>query len=348
MFKKARNNVNYKRFGDFKLSEIGVGTYQGNPDEQTDKNYYETILEAVFHGVNVIDTAINYRKMRSEAVVGKVLGKVDREKIHVSTKGGYITVPYYVSEDPTRWFKKEFVETGIVSPADITQTGNVLTRDYIKWCFSKSLKNLGTDYIDIYFLHNPEDQLLKFDRDTFYRKLKSVFEFLEEKVNEGKLKFYGVATWNGFRVPQEHRQYLNLTEIYRIAQEVGGYEHHFRFIQLPYNIAMIEAYNLKNQSVDGENISTLEAAEKLGIYTYISSPMMQGRLIRDVSPEILGRFKVSKPFQIPVQFVRSTPKVGTVLIGMSKKAHLIQNLEIEDIPPLSPEEINEMFSSREV
>ncbi len=337
--------MRYKEFLNLKLSEIGIGTYLGNPDDTTDKNYYQTINEGVEKGINVIDTAINYRNMRSEKVIGKVLNEVDREKLILSTKGGYVAVPYGV-ENPTEWFKKELVLTGIVDIKDITETGNILTSKYINWAFETSLKNLNTDYIDVYFIHNPEDQLLKFDRETFYQKLKEVFELLEEKRNKGKLKYYGLATWNGFRVPENHKQYLNLKEILDIAYSVAGNNNGFKFIQLPYNIAMIEAYNLKNQNLEGIKLSTLEASEKLGIYTYISAPLMQGRLIRAVNETILQRFKVNKPSLIPIQFVRSTRGVGTVLIGMSKKEHLTENIEIENIESLSFNEIDNMINSR--
>ncbi len=338
--------MRYKEFLDYKLSEIGIGTYLGNPDEETDKGYYETIKKGVELGINVVDTAINYRNMRSEKVIGKVLKDINRKDIVVSTKGGYIAVPYDIKTDATSWFREELVKTGIVSPQDITDTGNILTPKYIDWAFERSLKNLNTDYIDVYFLHNPEDQLLKFDRETFKKKIWTVFRLLEGKVSEGKLKYYGLATWNGFRVPENHQQYLNLKEIFDIAKEVGGENHHFRFIQLPYNIAMLEAFVLKNQSINGEKVSTLEAAEKLGIYTYISATLMQKRLIRQVHPDILKRFKVEKFVHIPIQFVRSTPGVGTALIGMSKPEHLLENIEIEKYPPLEPQEIVSMIEKR--
>ncbi len=334
--------MRYKKFLDLNLSELGVGTYLGNPDEQTDKNYYETIKLALEKGVNVVDTAINYRNMRSERVIGNVLSEVGREKAVISTKGGYLAVPPDVS-DATVWFRETLVKTGIVNPNDITETGNVLTKNYINWAFHKSLDNLKTDYIDVYYLHNPEDQLLKFSRDEFYKKLEDVFSLLEEFVKQGKLKYYGLATWNGFRVPSDNRQYLNLKEIKDIAEKVSGKDNHFKFIQLPYNIAMTEAYTLKNQNIDGKNFSTLEAAEKLGIYTYISAPLLQSRLIRPVAPEILQIFGVNKPSHIPIQFVRSTPGVGTVLIGTSKKHHLLENLEIENVPPLSREQIEALL-----
>ncbi|WP_297455487.1 aldo/keto reductase [Persephonella sp.] len=338
----------YKNFANMKLSEIGIGTYLGQPDDQTDQNYLETITEGIKRGITVIDTAINYRNMRSEVVVGKAIKSTNRKDVYISTKGGYLAVPYNIQQDATQWFKENFVQTGIVSPSEITQTGNIISTKYIDWAFEQSLKNLDTDYIDIYFLHNPEDQLLKFDREAFLDRLRGVFRLLEGKVQEGKLRFYGLATWNGFRVPENHRQYLNLYEIYQLAKEVGGESHHFRSIQLPYNLAMLEAYNLKNQEINGEKLSTLEAAEKLGIYTYISAPTMQGRLIRPVAPEILERFKVKKYSHIPIQFVRSTKGVGTTLIGMSKKQHLLENLEIEDIQPLPPEEIDNMINSRKI
>ncbi len=338
-------SLRYKKFLNLKLSEIGIGTYLGNPDDKTDENYYQTIKEGIEKGINVIDTAINYRNMRSEKVIGKVLKEIDREKVILSTKGGYVAVPYGV-ENPTEWFKRELVLTKIVDVKDITDTGNILTSKYINWAFETSLKNLNTDYIDVYFIHNPEDQLLKFDRETFYKKLKEVFEVLEEKRIKGKLKYYGLATWNGFRVPENHKQYLNLKEILDIAYGVAGNNNGFKFIQLPYNIAMLEAYNLKNQNLDGKKLSTLEASEKLGIYTYISAPLMQGRLIRAVNEIILQRFKVDKPSLIPIQFVRSTKGVGTVLIGMSQKEHLIENLEIENKESLSFNEIDNMINSR--
>ncbi len=331
--------MNYKKFRDLKLSEIGIGTYLGNIDQETDQGYYQTIKKGVELGINVIDTAINYRNMRSEKVIGKVLSEIERDKVVVSTKGGYLTSDADYKGDPNQWIREELIETGILNPKDMTAYGNVLTPQYIDWAFNKSLSNLSTDYIDVYFLHNPEDQLTKFSREEFYKKLRTVFRLLEGKVQEGKLKYYGLATWSGFRVPPEHQQYLNLSEIFQIAKEVGGEEHHFRFIQLPYNLGMLEAFKLKNQNVDGWQMSTLEAAQKLGIYTYISATLFQGKVVRPTPPQIKQLFKVEKDVHVSIQFVRSTPRVGTALIGMSKPEHLIENIEIENYPYLTKEEL---------
>ncbi|MDQ1271744.1 MAG: hypothetical protein QG591_374, partial [Planctomycetota bacterium] len=56
-----------------KPSTIGIGTYLGKEDDKTDALYYDAMIEAVGQGCNVIDTAINYREMKSERVVGKAV-----------------------------------------------------------------------------------------------------------------------------------------------------------------------------------------------------------------------------------------------------------------------------------
>jgi len=97
--------------------------------------------------------------MRSERVIGKVIEELGRDKIFVSTKGGYLPADADYKGDVNEWMKKELIEPKIVDFADMTPYGNILTPKYIDWSFNKSLKNLKTDYIDVYFLHNPEDRI---------------------------------------------------------------------------------------------------------------------------------------------------------------------------------------------
>ncbi len=337
--------MNYKNFLDLKLSEIGIGTYLGNLDEETNKNYKETIKKGIELGINVIDTAINYRDMESERVIAEVLSNINRKDVILSTKGGYFPKDSRVKiNDITRYLKENFIDKNIVKPEDITPYGNILSPTYIDWSFEKSLENLNTDYIDVYFLHNPEDQLTIVSKEKFYRKLWTVFRLLEGKVAEGKLRYYGLATWNGFRVLPDHTQYLNLLDIYNIANEVGGDNHHFRFIQLPYNIAMLEAYKLKNQNYNNQSLSTLELAEKLGIYTYISAPLFQKRILRQFPDRTKSLLKVERDVHVPIQIVRSTPGVGTVLIGMGKILHLKENIEIENYQKLDNNDLENILN----
>lgn len=63
-----------------KLSSVGIGTYMGAPDDITDFNMYNAIKASVLSGgINHIDTAPNYRYMRSEKTVGKALTVLDNK-----------------------------------------------------------------------------------------------------------------------------------------------------------------------------------------------------------------------------------------------------------------------------
>ncbi|NPA52769.1 MAG: aldo/keto reductase [Aquificae bacterium] len=330
------------------FSEIGIGTYLGTPDEYTDNLYYKTIKTGINLGINVVDTAINYRNMRSERVIGKVLDEIDRDRVILSTKGGYIPVDSNFGDNPKQWFKSQLLDTGIISKEDITPFGNVLTPKYIEWSFNKSLENLNTSYVDIYFIHNPEDQLQTYSVKEFYEKLEAIFSILERKIQKGELRFYGFATWNGFRVPENHVQFLDLVEILEIAKKVGGENHHFRFIQLPYNLAMPEAFLFKNQTIKGKKYSVLETAKLLGIYTYTSAPLLQGRLLNNINSKLKQVLKVPKENLVPLQFVRSTLDMGTMLVGMSKEEHLKDNIEIYEYEEVDKEVIQSLLESMQI
>ena len=85
--------------------------------------------------------------------------------------------------------------------------------------------------------------------EEFKEKLSKVFQVYETYRSKEKLRYYGMATWTCFRVVQNNKEYLSLEEIIKIAEQVGGKDHGFKFIQLPYNLVYSEALFLKNQSV---------------------------------------------------------------------------------------------------
>ena len=326
------------------LSRLGVGTYLGDPDEKTSHGYMSVIKKAIDYGINVVDTAIVYRYMKSERDIGRVLKEVGREKYVVSTKGGYIPYDVDSGTDPKDFFYENFVNTGLVKIEEMTPQGHYLGGAFIEWCFNKSLENLQTDYVDIYFLHNPEEQLNFFPRESFYKKLSECFEVLEEKVRKGRLRYYGLATWSGFRVSPSSKVHLDLSEILKIAKDVGGQDHHFRFIQLPYNLGMPEAFTLKNQKVGDRLLSTLEACSELNIYTYISASIYQGNVLGKVPQKLKDFFGSDKDVLVALSFVLHTPGVGTALVGMSKVEHLDENVKVKELPKLDRSKFLELFS----
>lgn len=77
---------------------------------------------------------------------------------------------------------------------------------------------------------------------TFYQRLESAFKFLEEARSKGKIKFYGLSSWRSFRVPEGEKDHVSLKKVLKIAEKVGGVSHGFKFVQLPINILMPEAF----------------------------------------------------------------------------------------------------------
>ncbi len=242
------------------------------------------------------------------------------------------------------FFYENFVNTGIIKLEEMTPQGHYLGRNFINWCFNKSLENLQTDYIDICFLHNPEEQLNFFSRETFYSKLRECFELLEEKVSQEKLKYYGLATWSGFRVSPSSKIHLDLEKILSIAQEVAGKDHHLRFIQLPYNLGMPEAFTMKNQKLGNTMVSTLEACQAYNLYVYTSASIYQRNVIGRVPQKLKDLFQTNSDVLAALSFVLHTPGVGTALVGMSKLEHLQENVKVFELPRLSQEEFLKLFS----
>jgi aryl-alcohol dehydrogenase-like predicted oxidoreductase len=345
----AKNHFRLEQ--DLWLSSIGIGTYLGKWDEDTDSRYTEAISRAVELGVNVIDTAANYRFQRSERSIGRALRrltqdlKIGRDEIVICTKGGYLPFDGGPPSDLRRYIEETFVSTGIASLADIVGGSHCMTPAYLGSQIDQSLRNMDLACLDVYYIHNPESQLGEVSRPEFERRLSAAFEFLEKKVAEGIIRKYGVATWNGFRVSPESREYHSLERMVQLAQRVGGDQHRFRFIQLPFNLAMPEALSLNNQSLDGEPVSVLEAASALGVTVVASASILQGKVANGLPESIrepLG--SLATDVQTGIQFVRSTPGITTALIGMSRTAHVEENLQLVRVAPVLPEEFQRLFT----
>lgn len=335
------------------LSSIGLGTYLGEPDEAADAAYTEAIVQAVRSGINVLDTAINYRHQRSERNIGAALaqgiraGEVRRDEIFVCTKAGYLSFDANLPPDPRGYFLREYVESGIADPKELAGGMHCIAPAYLHDQIERSCRNLGLETIDLFYLHNPETQLAEVSPEIFHERLKRAFAALEGSVKAGKLRYYGMATWNAFRVADGSRDYVSLLEAVQIARDVGGERHHFRFIQLPFNLAMPEAYALANQTLGKKNVSVLAAAAQLGIAVIGSATLYQGRLTHGLPAFISQTLGMNTDGENAIQFARSAPGVTTSLIGMGHKDHVAANLRPALLPPAKPEEWQKLFVARE-
>ena len=321
---------------DIQVSSLGLGTYLGAADEADDARYATTVREAIRSGINLLDSAINYRCQRSERAVGRALresvtaGESERDEIVVCTKGGYIpfeNTPPASREEYQSYVHRAFYEPGIMLPADVVAGGHCLAPSYLAHQLERSRTNLGVDTVDIYYLHNPEQQLEVVSPELFDSRLREAFTFLEERADRGEIGYYGCATWNGFRVLPERRGHLSLPDLVRIAHEVAGAAHRFRVVQLPINLAMPEAVRAATQRIDGRDVTLLEVAAELEITVIASATLLQSRLSSGLPPQMREAFPtLVTDAQRAIAFVRGLPAVTTALVGMKSSPHLEENL----------------------
>jgi aryl-alcohol dehydrogenase-like predicted oxidoreductase len=309
------------------VSGLGLGTYLGGVDDGTDRAYTEAVIAAARGGVNFLDTAINYRHQRSERSIGVALaqltgaGEIRRDEVVVCTKAGFL-VPHAVPKD-------------VLRAEDVVGGMHSMAPEFLADQIERSRANLGLETIDVFYLHNPETQLGFVSRELFEERIGRAFASLEKLVAEGRIRYYGTATWEGFRKRPEAGESLSLTRLVALAREVGGGQHHLRFIQLPFNLAMVEAFVQKPETLDGKPTSVLEVADRYGVTVVASSTLAQAKLTRNLSEAIAKMLPgAASDAQRAIQFTRSTPGVSVALVGMSRASHVAENLGVSTLPLL--------------
>jgi len=334
------------------VSSIGMGTYLGEPDARTDKAYSEAIVAAVESGANVIDSAINYRFQRSERSVRAALAELARrgyarEELVICTKGGFLTPDGDLPGDASEYFQREYVETGILREGDVAAECHSMAPKFLADQLDRSRKNLGVETIDVYYLHNPETQLGEVPREMFRSRVRAAFELLESAVAAAKIHFYGMATWNAFRQREDAPDYLSLEAMETLAREVAGGSHHFRFVQLPFNLGMTEALTRSNQLLDGRRAPMVQAARDLGFTLVASASLLQAKLARGLPPFVVSALGLENDAERALQFARSTPGITTALVGMSRGEHVRANLKLAGAAPASKEQYSKLFERGE-
>ena len=332
----SRYATRFPQYSDFytetqqlTVSSLGIGSYLGGTDDNTCRSYEEAVKVALQDGINFIDTSLNYRNQLSERNIGMALepllqaGKVARDEFMISTKAGYLVAGA--------------VTSAVVDKKDVVGEGHAMSPRFLNDQLDRSRKNLGLATIDVFYLHNPETQLEELGEDEFYERLEAAFSTLEEAVSDGKIRYYGAATWGGFRQSEEG---LSLRRMEEIARSIAGELHKFRFIQLPFNLAMPEALQLRDET----GRSVLDHAVDLDISVVASASILQSRLASGLPGVLQDRLSgLETDAQRAIQFTRSTPGIDVALVGMSKTAHVIENLGVARVPPVELAEYLRLF-----
>lgn len=200
-----------------KVSQMCLGTMMfGDPtDERTS---LEMIARALDAGINFLDTADKYKAGESERVVGKAL-EGRREQIVLATK---VTLP--MGEGPN-------------------MSGS--SRKHIIEGCEASLRRLGTDYLDIYYLHKP-------DPDT---RIEESLSALDHLVQQGKVLYVGLSNFHAWRI-------ANALGV----QALHGWD--------PL-VVVQPLYNIANRDIE---VELLPACEELGLGVVSYSPIARGVL----------------------------------------------------------------------
>jgi aryl-alcohol dehydrogenase-like predicted oxidoreductase len=348
-FHESFGRTYFRRCGDGLASSVGVGTYLGEPTDAVDESYREAIVAALENGCNVVDTAINYRCQRSERVVGAAVeaADVDREAVVVATKGGFVPFDGSRPADPGRYVRETFVDPGIVDRDALVRGSHCLTPAFLEHSLDRSLENLGLETVDVYYVHNPETALAAFDRETVYDRLEATFQRLEERAAAGDLRRYGVATWDCFRVARDHPKYLSLPEVVSraasAAEAAGNEATHFRAVQLPFNVAMADAFTARAHDGPDGDTSALWFANEAGLDVFTSASIGQGDLAAGLPDAVAAKLSGDTAVQRAINFARSAPGVTSALVGASDPDHVAENVGAGAFDPMGADAFDAVF-----
>lgn len=338
-------------------SKLGLGTFINEPykEQNYEFSYKYCVTEAIKNGINVIDGASNYRYGQSEREIGEAIreleaeGFTSREELIVTSKGGFIQLDFPFPENPYHWINDNIINAGLATKEDIVIDQHCMTPKYLEFSIERSLKNMQLESIDIYYLHNPEMELGDFTYEQILKKIEEAFEVFERYVKAGKIKYYGIATWNGLINSKGEFEYLSLQDLVDIAQKVGGDDNHFKFIQAPFNLAKTAMLTNKNQTLaDGNDYTLIEAAYKLGLQIQATSALLQMNLFkRPFTPEVGyildSDMKLTSDIQLALQFNRSTLGVLTSFFSTRIPEHVVENLKITEVKAVNKAKYDLLF-----
>jgi aryl-alcohol dehydrogenase-like predicted oxidoreductase len=309
------------------VSEIGFGGSRIGgffADNHSSKEALNVLRKSLDSGITFYDTADMYSQGESESLIGTAF-RGRREQVILATKGGYCLPARRNIMKRIKPLVRPIVKAlGLKRTRLPSGISGTLSQDFSPSHLTKavetSLKRLQTDYVDLYQLHSPRAPFLQ--SDAFGEAL----ETLEKLKEQGKLRFYGIAT----EVPEDAPFCLSAPGI--------------SSIQLGFGLLDLEAFD--------QGTLTAAGARGLGI---IARGCFAGGLLKDGLDEsqlkaatlkwqrILALRSLSKSrgrslLDIALQFCRGTPAVSVTLLGMHVESHLRDNLRYVQASPLNAEE----------
>jgi aryl-alcohol dehydrogenase-like predicted oxidoreductase len=228
------------------VSVVGLGT--NNFGMRDDVDARAVVARAIDLGVNFFDTAESYGNGRSERALGEALGE-RRKDILIATKWGGVGFP------PLPGPQKE---------------KRIGSRDYILRAVEASLRNLNTDYIDLYQFHRPDPQT----------PIEETLRAADDLIRAGKVRYIGLSNMPAWQV----------VDAQWTARELGLH----RFI------CCQDEYSLLQRTTYEQGLRAMMQAQGLGLLPFF--PLASGLLS--------GKYRRGEPYPLGTRFALAGPLAG--------------------------------------
>lgn len=245
------------------MGQVGFGGYRISIRSS---EHREALTLALKLGCPLVDTSANYTDGESEELIGSVLSNHPEFNPIIVTKAGYI-------QGNNLKVIEELNHNGLARE-DLVDLGDNLKHsihpDFLKNQIDHSLERLKRSSVDTFLLHNPE-YYFKTEgatQDEYYRRIKKAFEYLEEEVEKGRIKSYGISS-NNFILPLNDPTVTNLSRVLNVAKNVSS-KNHFTTIQFPFNLIEIGALE---KFGDYGDESLIELAKLNNLVTMSNRPL---------------------------------------------------------------------------
>lgn len=281
------------------VSNVCLGTMTFG-SQVTEAGAARMVDYALDRGVNFFDTANVYNKGLSEEITGRVLAS-RRSRVVLATK-----------------------VRGIMGEGDASYGG--LSRPAVRRAVEASLRRLGTDYIDIYYLHMP-------DRDA---PIEDTLQVMDELRQEGKIRWIGTsnyAAWQmaemdslmrraGSKPPKVAQPMYNVLAR-GIEQEYVAFTSRFRVSNVCYNPLAGGLLSGKQSFEDGPIPGTRFDGNDMYLNRFWHSAYFRAV---DALKGIAADLGISLT-ELALRWVCNRPEVQSVILGASKQEHLVENID---------------------
>ncbi|MEN3938960.1 aldo/keto reductase [Staphylococcus shinii] len=279
---------------------VGGHNLYNNLDEEQGK---EVVRTAIKSGVSLLDTAYIYGLGRSEELIGETIKEFSRDAYKIATKGAH----YFDENNEERISNKP---------------------EFLKEQVEQSLKRLQVDYIDLYYIHFPDDETPKNEAVAALKELK----------DQGKIKAIGVSNFSLEQLKEANKDgYVDVVQLeYNLLNREN--EHIFEYTS-ENNITFIPYFPLVSGLLAGKYTENTKFDDLRA-----ENPDFQGEKFKENLEKVNKLRSIADNHNVEVAhvvlaFYLTRPSLDVIIPGAKKPEQVIANLKTLDVK-LTNSEIN--------